>query len=339
MKDRTDFFSNRVLLRKAVKQSNGELIDSMVKDVVTHTNHQLKESAKKRYGDYDKSKLETLDGKSLDYQTPDDVANTIDVEDFSILLEILHAKIGSLRTPKGNIKKYHHMVLDEAQELNSIELSVLKRALAENPSITIAGDAAQQVDPTSSFTTWENILNTLNQKHSHSVHLNTSYRSPKPVAEFAHKILGEIAPAQMPKIIKDGAPVSITPLSNKGHMSILLSDTLNDLQDREPGATVAVIAKTPESAEHYYKMIQDIPKVRLVLDGEFDFTNGIDVTCVKQVKGLEFDYVVIPDADAVTYPNNNEARRQLHVAATRAIHQLWVISIGTPSIIIPKEQL
>jgi DNA helicase-2/ATP-dependent DNA helicase PcrA len=49
------------------------------------------------------------------------------------------------------------------------------------------------------------------------------------------------------------------------------------------------------------------------------------------VKGLEFDYVVVPDAGIRAYPDEPEARRRLHVAVTRASHQLWIATTGTPS--------
>jgi len=55
------------------------------------------------------------------------------------------------------------------------------------------------------------------------------------------------------------------------------------------------------------------------------------VTEVTQVKGLEFDYVVVLDVDSTNYPDTPAARRALHVAATRAVHQLWMMSVGTPS--------
>jgi DNA helicase II / ATP-dependent DNA helicase PcrA len=57
----------------------------------------------------------------------------------------------------------------------------------------------------------------------------------------------------------------------------------------------------------------------------------VDVTDVESVKGLEFDYVIVPDASAATYPATDEARRRLHVAVTRASHQLWMATVGTPS--------
>ena len=79
------------------------------------------------------------------------------------------------------------------------------------------------------------------------------------------------------------------------------------------------------------KSYKDIPKTKLVLDGDFEFTPGIDITEVSQVKGLEFDYVILPDVNFSNYSESNEDRRTLHVAATRAVHQLWVISLANPS--------
>lgn len=71
-----------------------------------------------------------------------------------------------------------------------------------------------------------------------------------------------------------------------------------------------------------------------MVDGEFEFKPGVDVTDVSQIKGLEFDYVIIPDANLSTYPDTAVARRTLHIAVTRAVHQLWVISVGRPSDIL-----
>jgi len=41
--------------------------------------------------------------------------------------------------------------------------------------------------------------------------------------------------------------------------------------------------------------------------------------------------VVVPDASIRAYPDTEDARRRLHVAVTRAAHQLWIAVPGTPS--------
>jgi DNA helicase IV len=72
----------------------------------------------------------------------------------------------------------------------------------------------------------------------------------------------------------------------------------------------------------------------LVIDDEFAFSPGVEIVEVQSVKGLEFDYVIIVEASASNYPDVPRARRNLHVAATRAIHQLWVTSVGSLSPVI-----
>jgi DNA helicase II / ATP-dependent DNA helicase PcrA len=74
-----------------------------------------------------------------------------------------------------------------------------------------------------------------------------------------------------------------------------------------------------------------------VPQGEFSFEPGVDVTDAVDAKGLEFDYVVVPDASEEVYPKTEEARRRLHVAVTRTSHQLWLVSSGRRSPLLPAD--
>ena len=79
-----------------------------------------------------------------------------------------------------------------------------------------------------------------------------------------------------------------------------------------------------------------MPTLRLVADQDFSFVAGIDVTDVRQSKGLEFDIVILLDVNDASYPASDDARRLLHVAMTRAAHQLWVTYVGAPSPLLPE---
>jgi DNA helicase IV len=115
------------------------------------------------------------------------------------------------------------------------------------------------------------------------------------------------------------------------HAHLFLAGAVRDLLEREPQASVAVVARGPDVARGIHRLLADLPEARLVLDGDFSFRPGVDVTDVESVKGLEFDYVIVPDASAAVYPATDEARRRLHVAVTRTSHQLWIATVGTPS--------
>ena len=82
-------------------------------------------------------------------------------------------------------------------------------------------------------------------------------------------------------------------------------------------------------------MMAEIPHLRRVRSYEFAFKPGVDVTEIRQVKGLEYDYVVLADVNESTFPDDDESRHLLHIGATRAAHQLWVVSTSHPSPLIP----
>jgi DNA helicase-2/ATP-dependent DNA helicase PcrA len=102
---------------------------------------------------------------------------------------------------------------------------------------------------------------------------------------------------------------------------------------------VAVIARFPEQADAYYEVLEkgEVPRLRRIADQDFPFKPGVDVTDVTQVKGLEFDYVIVVEANTDTFPERTDARHLLHIALTRAAHQLWLTSTGEPSRLLPAE--
>jgi DNA helicase II / ATP-dependent DNA helicase PcrA len=334
-KDRIDFFSNKHLLKRVVEVANGQIPESAIAAVYRHSQDQFEESAAKRYSGVDLKSLETLDGRSLADDMADEIAQTIDPEDFPIVYELRRLKMGLKQGDDEGLHLYSHLVIDEAQDLAPIELAGLGAALSKGASVTIAGDSAQQIDPSTTFDSWDAVLDQIGVARVSAQHLTTTYRSPRPIAEFAHKVLGTFAPREMPLAIKDGVPVAITHCPNEGHLMMALADTLSELMTAEPLASVAVITRSEEHSERIFKMLTDVPKSRIVYDGLFLFKPGVDVVDVSQVKGLEFDYVVIPDGTPNSYPDTPESRRLLHVAATRAIHQLWVMYIAVGSPILP----
>jgi DNA helicase IV len=138
------------------------------------------------------------------------------------------------------------------------------------------------------------------------------------------------------KTARDGAPVGLFTFPKEAHAHLFLATALRDLVDREPHASIGVLAHDAETARRFFEIATDIPGARLVLDGAFSFEPGVDITDVDGAKGLEFDYVIVPDATAEAYPPTDDARRRLHVAATRASHQLWIVSGGRPTPIVAR---
>jgi len=334
--DRRRLLREKDLLRRAVELSNGELHPGLVDDVFDYSTLQFAERAEEEWSHVDEDRLQALDGRPLDDGTPTEAANSIDVEDYALMLELYRIKTGGMTTGYGKMATYSHVVVDEAQDLAPIELSVIGSAMRREGSVTVAGDPSQQIDVSVQFGGWESVLGSLGVDRFDPVVLETSYRCTAPIADFGYRLLGPIAPDDVPAAAKSGAPVSQSLFPNEMHAAVFLAEALRDLLVREPRAQVAVIAREPDTAKRLFKTLQQSFPARLVLDGRFSFKPGVDVTVVPQVKGLEFDYVVIPDASTNHYPDDPASRRLLYVAATRAIHQLWVIAVGKRSSLLPE---
>jgi DNA helicase-2/ATP-dependent DNA helicase PcrA len=171
--------------------------------------------------------------------------------------------------------------------------------------------------------------------------LRIAYRSTREILALARHAMGPLADAEPPQAPRSGAPVEAHRFPGTGAAVAFLAEALRPLMAREPRATVAILARHPEQADRYFDGLAraEIPSLRRVRAQDFAFQPGIEVTDIRQVKGLEFDYVVLVDVNASTFGSDDEARHLFHIGATRAAHQLWLIVTSTPSPLVPGELL
>jgi DNA helicase-2/ATP-dependent DNA helicase PcrA len=330
-----DAFTDRAFLGSVVEASRGELSRSAVEETVRHTMLQLAEPLARELASItDGERKRSIDGRAIDDGTPEALAGSVDVEDLPIFL-FLRAWRGSRdRDRDRDRQRLAHVVIDEAEDFSLFELYAMGKQLDQPPSVTLAGDEAQQTS--SCFAGWARAVEALGTGDAITCRLETSYRCPRPIVEMAQRILGLLAKGGAMKTAREGAPVGLHAFPEEGHAHLFLATALRDLADREPHASIGVLAGSSDAARRLFEVLADVPTTRLVVDGAFSFESGIDVADVDGAKGLEFDYVVVPDATADTYPMTDDARRRLHVAATRASHQLWLVAGGEPTAIVPE---
>ena len=186
---------------------------------------------------------------------------------------------------------------------------------------------------------WRAVLDELGLSRVDVEPLRIAYRSTKEVLEVARHVLGPLADPTPPIANRSGAPVEHHHFPSAGAAVAFLADAIRPLFSREPRSTVAILTRHPEQADVYYEALSmaEIPNLRRVRAFDFAFKPGVEVTEVRQVKGLEYDYVVLVDVNASTYPVDDESRHLLHIATTRAAHQLWIVSTSVPSALIPSN--
>jgi DNA helicase II / ATP-dependent DNA helicase PcrA len=278
----------------------------------------------------------------IDGQRTEDDLPILDVDDLAILLRASQL----LRREESPLS---HLFVDEAQDLSPMRLAALigkttgdKRGGAPRaPSVTLAGDTAQRLFLDNGFGDWKEVLGHLGLAHVAVEPLRIGYRSTREILDLARFAMGPL-PIDVPSEAKrSGAPVEAFRFSAVGAAVAFLAEALRDLAVREPRATVALLARYPEQADRYHEGLRraEVASLRRVRVQDFSFRPGIDVTDVRQVKGLEYDYVILLDANASSYSTDDESRHLFHIAATRAAHQLWLVATARPSPLIPAACL
>jgi DNA helicase-2/ATP-dependent DNA helicase PcrA len=286
-----------------------------------------------------------------DKEVGGDERAVLDPEDDALLLRAYQLLRGELKKGKNPLL-YEHLFVDEAQDLAPIDLAVLLEVVTRHkpapnappvPSVTLAGDTAQRLHMDSGFQSFRALLDDLGLSskggsgHVDVEPLRIAYRSTREVLAVAREILGPLADPTPPLAPRTGAPVEHHHFPSQGAAVAFLADAIRPLLGREPRATVAILARHPEQADVYYDALRmaEIPNLRRIRAFEFAFRPGVEVTEIRQVKGLEYDYVVLVDVNASSFPVDDESRHLLHIGATRAAHQLWLVSSGPPSLLIP----
>jgi DNA helicase-2/ATP-dependent DNA helicase PcrA len=275
-----------------------------------------------------------IDGRAIDERAH------LDVEDDALLL-LLHQRLRGPLTKGASSREpvvFEHILVDEAQDLSPVELAVVLATASSANSITLAGDVQQRMLLDNGFSDWHTVLGELGYDHVAIEPLKLSYRSTNEIVEFSRSVLGPLAAKDAPAATRHGAPIELFSFGHAGDAVAFLTESLRELVQSEPAASVALIARFPEQADLYFDALKraEVPALRRVAEQDFSFRPGIDVTDVRQVKGLEFDYVVLLDVTESAYPADDEARHLLHIAATRAAHQLWIVATGTPSPLLPE---
>jgi DNA helicase-2/ATP-dependent DNA helicase PcrA len=261
---------------------------------------------------------------------------TIDAEDPALILRTWQVFRGPITDIEGSAIRLAHLFVDEIQDANPIALRVLLELTGSDRSITLAGDVAQRTleeDDDAERFDWVTLLEGLGIEAAALSPLKVSYRSTAEITDFARSVLGPLAHDEMPETTRNGPPVELYRFSSQGEAVAFLADALKQLHSDEPTSNIALLARHGAQAEVYFAGLEraEVPNVRIVTEQDFTWNAGVDVTDVRQTKGLEFDEVILLDTNASSYPVNALARRMLYVGATRAAHQLWCIASSEPS--------
>lgn len=335
--DLLELFGDRERLSLAMTGSHGAVSPSDVEAVALHTRAQFESRTEDVYSDVvDAQKLETLDGRSIDAGTPDDAAGRIDAEDFVVLLEIAHRRAQAMGRTFELPRRFHTIAVDEAQELSPLELRLIGRALLPGGTLVVAGDDAQQIDDTACFEGFDVTLRDLGVASYDTIRLEVSYRCPANVDRLARTLRAEWAEESEVDLPALAPEVVLVECANDCHAAARIGELVREVRDVDSAASIAIICRDAKEARRWHAVLGPALEAPLALEGDFDFRARLHVTAVVEVKGLEFDYVILPDVTSLAYPPSAESRRALYVALTRASEQLVLMHVGARTALLPR---
>ncbi|MGX1475570.1 UNVERIFIED_CONTAM: DNA helicase IV [Streptomyces canus] len=212
-----------------------------------------------------------------------------------------------------------HVVLDEAQDLSPMQYRAVGRRCSTG-SATVLGDLAQGTTPWATRS-WDEALAHLGKSDGVIEELTAGFRVPTDVITYASRLLPHIAPG-------------LTPVAsvreNPGFFDVRSVETTNQVVAaceeslRNEGSTglIAADARVPELAAAL-----TAAGIGYLAPGE-ETTAETRLTLVPAslAKGLEYDYVVLDEPQAVVdgEPDERTGLRRLYVALTRAVSGLIV---------------
>ena len=233
--------------------------------------------------------------------------------DDAIAIAYLYLKIYGTNKYK-NIKQ---VVIDEAQDYYPLQYEIFN-LLFSNAKFTILGDMKQTLAKKEDISFYEQIQKILNKKKSSLIMLDKSFRCTNEILNFSLKFIEQSS--QIKSFNRNGDSPKVYIADNS---EIFIDEIVKEIKlCQEKGfQSICLICKTEKNSIYLFNKIKHKLDIQLIKNGSVSDLQGVFILPVYMSKGLEFDTVLICDADSQNYHDEDD-KNLLYVACTRALHKL-----------------
>lgn len=234
----------------------------------------------------------------------------------------------------GENHSFRYVFIDEMQDY-SVAMMIYLRHVFPSAKFTVLGDSEQSLYKPLELP--EQLLNrlrhTLAAKKPNLISLRRSYRSTKEITDFAKSLLPD--GDKIISFTRHGErPKLLVRSSKEEGYEALSSATKEYVKQYE---TVAVLTKNQQQAEEAYrKLRREYKKVSLLDTKATSLPEGIIILPIYLAKGLEFDSVIAYDISEKNLQGVDQVG-MIYTMATRAMHSLTMISMGTVSAAVTEQ--
>ena len=250
----------------------------------------------------------------------------IEMEDIAPLMYI-KCMVHGVKT-KFELK---HIVVDEAQDFSEFQFYVFKKIIKSN-SMTILGDLAQGIYYYRGTRNWQKTMSVVFGEDSDLKYLTLkkTYRTTEEIMNVANKVISNINDVLNCElgepVMKNGAPVTFKHFENHSDMINQIKARLEEFKQK--GFTnIAIIGKTIPDCLKLQKELND-EEIHMISSKDSEYNGGINICPSYLSKGLEFDAVIITDADINNYTKSEVDTKLLYVCITRAMNTLDIYHVN-----------
>lgn len=229
-----------------------------------------------------------------------------------------------------HIERFDHIVVDEGQDLNLMEYTVLAR-LSRNTSFTVMGDMSQGIYAERGLDSWQALMKEVFGEAKWRYHeVNYSYRSAKEIVDLFNYVLPEGRSKAIPVYEIGRQPVieRVADDLDGMHRATRIIEEFLELGAR----SVGVLARRSEDSQKIYDGLKSVAphlaNVHLITGDVTRYQGGITVAPIMLAKGLEFDAVLVWNAAAGEFADDYYDAKLLYVALSRAMYYLHVLYQG-----------
>ncbi len=218
-------------------------------------------------------------------------------------------------------KSARYVMVDEVQDYTEAQLMVLARHFSRAHFLLLGDEHQAIMEGTATF---PQIAEIFRETHGSvdECRLLTSYRSSPEITELFCGLLDKDERRRLTSVHRAGVRPVIKELDDT---DAYLAELRAAVTEGGEGLT-AVIAESDARASWLARQLGDavcVPDRDTALP-----ERGTVLLSLRVAKGLEFDHVIVPDAQAEVYPDTPLARRRLYTVLSRAMHRVTVLSQG-----------
>ena len=216
-----------------------------------------------------------------------------------------------------------YVMIDEVQDYTGAQLMVLARYF-NKAHFLLLGDPNQAIkEGTATFDEIRSIFAEVRGQVD-ECKLMSSYRSSPEITDLFTRLMDSREAMNVSSVQHAGTPAGIHAYEDADEYLAALKDAV-EAATSEPGLC-AIIAADRSRTKWLAKQLGE---TATYIHGQMSLpAEGVVVLDLSTAKGLEFDHVIIPDAQPQAYPDTPLAKRRLYTALSRATHKVTVLAQG-----------